>query len=63
MTTGERLRKAREARDLSIPELAERSDVSVGTISHVENDIGDTQLSTLQKLTKALGITIADLKL
>lgn len=63
MTTGKRLREAREKKNLSIPELAERSDVSVGTISNVENDIGDTQLSTLKKMTKALGLTIADLRL
>lgn len=63
MTTGEQLRYAREKQGMTIPELAEKSGVSVGTISQVERDIGDAQLSTLQKLTKALGMTINDLDL
>lgn len=62
-TLGERLRRLRETAQLTIPDLSDKSGVAVGTIWNVENGIGDTQLSTLQKLCKGLRININDLGL
>ncbi len=62
-TIGEKLLRYRQQAGLTIPELSSKSGVATGTISNAENDIGDTQLSTLQKLTKALGITFTNLDL
>jgi transcriptional regulator with XRE-family HTH domain len=62
-TPGERLQRVRRSAGLTITELSDKSGVAVGTIWNVENSVGDTQLSTLQKLTKALNINISDLNL
>ena len=62
-TPGERLQRLRQSAGLTIPDLSDKSGVAVGTIWNVENGVGDTQLSTLQKLTTALNINISDLNL
>lgn len=62
-TLGERLQRHRQSAGLTIPDLSDKSGVAVGTISNVERGIGDTQLSTLKKLTAALNINIGDLDL
>ena len=62
-TLGERLQRLRQTAQLTIPELSDKSGVAVGTIWNVENGVGDTQLSTLKKLTAALNINISDLDL
>ncbi len=62
-TNGERLLNLRHQTGLTIPELSAKSGVATGTISNVENDRGDAQISTLQKLVQALGFTINDLNL
>lgn len=62
-TLGERLRCLRETAQLTIPDLSDKSGVAVGTISNVERGIGDTQISTLKKITAALNINISDLDL
>ena len=62
-TLGERLRRLREVAQLTIPDLSDKSGVAVGTIWNVEKGVGDTQLSTLQKLCKGLKINISDLDL
>jgi len=62
-TLGERLQRHRQSAGLTIIDLSDKSGVAVGTISNVERGIGDTQLSTLKKLTAALNINIGDLDL
>jgi len=62
-TPGERLQRLRLAAGLTLTELSNRADVAIGTIWNVENDVGDPQISTLQKLCKALKINISDLNL
>lgn len=62
-TLGERLRRLREAAQLTIPDLSDKSGVAVGTIWNIENGVGDPQISTLQKLCKGLKINISDLDL
>lgn len=62
-TLGERLQRHRQNAGLTILDLSDKSGVAVGTIWNVEHNIGDTQLSTLKKLTAALNINISDLDL
>lgn len=57
-TIGEKLKRHRLQQGVTIPDLSDRSRVAVGTIWNVENGIGDTQVSTLQKIAEALGVTI-----
>ena len=62
-TPGERLQRLRLTAGLTIPDLSDKSGVAVGTIWNVEHGNGDTQISTLQKLCKALNINLSDLGL
>ncbi len=62
-TPGERLQRLRQSANLTIPDLSDKSGVAVGTIWNVENGVGDTQISTLRKIAKALNISISDLNL
>lgn len=57
-TIGEKLKRHRLQQGVTILDLSDRSRVAVGTIWNVENGIGDTQVSTLQKIAEALGVTI-----
>lgn len=58
---GERIRRLRTAKSLSIRELAERADVSTGLISQVERGITDPSLQTARALAKALHTPLFDL--
>lgn len=51
---GERIRRTREERGLSVRELAARSALSVGLISQVERGITDPSLQTLRVIAKVL---------
>jgi transcriptional regulator with XRE-family HTH domain len=62
-TLGERLQRLRLTAGQTIPDLSDKSGVAVGTIWNAENGRGGIQLSTLQKLCKALKINISDLNL
>ena len=62
-TPGERIQRLRLAAGLTLTDLADKAGVSVGTVWNLENSVGDTQLSTLQKLCKALKINLSDLDL
>lgn len=53
-TTGSRLRQLRDARGVSLSELARLSGVGKGTISELENDRRGARLDTLFALTTAL---------
>ena len=56
------LRKLREVKGWSIPKLAEESKVSKGYIWELEQGQADRpSLEVVQKLARALGVTIADL--
>ena len=57
-TIGEKLKRHRLQQGFTIPYLSDRSRVAVCTIWNVENSVGDTQVSTLQKIAEALGVTI-----
>jgi len=51
------LKRTREYRGLTLPELAERSGVSKGNLSRIERG-GDVQASTLKKLCDVLELRI-----
>ena len=55
---GQKLRDRRLELGMTITSLSEKSGLAVGTVWNVENGIGDTQVSTLQKIAEALGVDI-----
>ncbi len=61
MDFGERLRQLREARGLSMRQLAERSGVDVGVISRVERgQYKPPKIGTIEKLARALELGTAE---
>ncbi|MBC3189594.1 helix-turn-helix transcriptional regulator [Pseudonocardia sp. C8] len=57
---GERIRRTREERGLSVRELAARSALSAGLISQVERGITDPSLQTLRVIAKVLNTPLFD---
>lgn len=55
---GERLRKTREAKGMSVVELASKSGVSPGLVSQIERDQVVPSLRTLEQMAKNLGISV-----
>jgi len=55
---GQRLRVLRKARDLSIRSLAEKSGLSVNTLSLIENGRTSPSVSTLHQLAESLNVSI-----
>ena len=55
---GQRLRSIRKARNLSIRALADRSDLSVNTLSLIENGKTSPSVNTLYQLAKGLKVPI-----
>lgn len=55
-TLGQRLRRLRRQRLLTLRELAAKSGVSIGTIHRIENDRGIPRLRTLRRLAAALEV-------
>lgn len=58
---GRRIRARREELGLSLLDLSDRSLVSKGHLSQVENGIRGLTLSTAHKIVKPLGMTLDDL--
>ncbi len=61
VSVGQRLREYRMERGFSIKELAERSGLSVNTLSLIENQKSSPSVNTLVHLAKALAIPLANL--
>ena len=57
-SVGERLRKLRVDRRLTIIELAARSGVSAGMISQIERDSSSPSVKTLQRLGAAFDLSL-----
>ena len=57
----QRLRRARRERGMSLRELAAEAGVSATYISGIERGFGPPSIAVLQKLTAALGLTVASL--
>lgn len=59
---GKRVANLRKLKNLTLPELAEKSGVSKGYISQLENEIIiSPSVDTLKKLADAMDVTIADI--
>ena len=56
-----RLRQIREGKGVSLRALKKRSGVAVSSLARYEAGQGDPQLTTLRKIAKALGVTVAEL--
>ena len=58
VNVGERLRELREARNISMRTLASRSGLSANALSMIERGKASPSVSTLYKLSDALGVSI-----
>jgi len=56
-----RLRPIREGKGVSLRALKKASGVAVATLARIEAGGYDPRLSTLRRLAKALGVTVAEL--
>ena len=56
-----RIREYREAKGWTRPQLAIRAGVHKNTIENAENSEGNVRVDTLLKISKALGVSIADI--
>lgn len=62
MKTGYLIRQRREAAGMSAAALAAKAKLSSAHVSHIESGrIGSPEVDTLQKIARALGITIGEL--
>lgn len=61
MKIGKNIKKIREAKGLQQKEVAMSSKIDTGNYSRIENDKSDPALSTLIKISKALGVSVAEL--
>lgn len=52
-----RLRELRTEKKLSMKELAEKINATDGAVSNWENDINESKISYLVKLTKVFGVS------
>ena len=58
---GRNLRHARERLELTQEQIGERSGVHATEVSRIENGKRDPQISTVERLAKAVGLTASDL--
>lgn len=64
MSVGPRIRSLRLSHGLTLPQLSEKAEVSIGLLSQLENadeNSANPSLQTLRKIANALKVTIADL--
>jgi transcriptional regulator with XRE-family HTH domain len=62
MNVGQKIRALRTEAGVTLPDLAEKSGVSKGFLSQLENDEkANVSLDTLAKIAKALGFTVGAL--
>ena len=62
LTTGALLRQRREAAQLTLAQVSQRSGVTIAHLSRIENGLADPRLSTLQRVIDAMGGTLSDLE-
>ena len=53
---GDQIRSIRKRQEITLKELAEKTGLSIGYISQIERNLTDPSLSTLRKLSGALGV-------
>jgi transcriptional regulator with XRE-family HTH domain len=62
LTAGALLRQRREAAELTLAEVSQRSGVTIAHLSRIENGLTDPRLSTLQRVLDVMGGRLADLE-
>ena len=60
-TVGNQIRGLRKQLQLTLQQLAEQADISVGLLSQVERGLGNPSFNTLVQLAHALGVPVARL--
>lgn len=60
MDIGGKIRKLRIANDLTLEELASRSELTKGFLSQVERNLTSPSISTLEDILEALGTSLAE---
>jgi transcriptional regulator with XRE-family HTH domain len=58
---GPRIRSLRQARNVTLRELAERAGVTESFLSQVEREVTSPSIASVQRIARALGLTIAEL--
>ena len=58
---GPRLRALRRARHLTLRAVAEEAGITESFLSQVERDVASPSIATVQRIARALGLTIAEL--
>ena len=53
---GDQIRSIRKRQEITLKELAEKTGLSIGYISQIERSLTDPSLSTLRKISGALGV-------
>lgn len=53
---GDQIRSIRKRQEITLKELAEKAGLSIGYISQIERNLTDPSLSTLRKISGALGV-------
>jgi transcriptional regulator with XRE-family HTH domain len=61
MGLGEQIKKVRLAKGLSQKEVVLSADIEKAQFSRIENDKTDPSYSTIEKIAKAMGCTLAEL--
>jgi transcriptional regulator with XRE-family HTH domain len=60
-TIGERIRSERHRQELTLAQVAERSDLTISTLSQIERGLSDPTLNSLRSIAWALGIPMFQL--
>jgi transcriptional regulator with XRE-family HTH domain len=58
---GQQVRALRKAQRLSLAQLAERSDLSIGNLSQIERGVRSPSVRSLQRLSECLKVPVGDL--
>ncbi|MBC7958930.1 MAG: cupin domain-containing protein [Vallitaleaceae bacterium] len=58
LTLGEKIRKRRTENNISIRELSDLTGLTPGFISQIERDLADPSITSLRKLSDALGVAV-----
>jgi len=61
MNIGEKLKRLRKTRDLTLDDISRRSGVGKATLSRIENNITQGTLKTHMKICETLGVDLKDL--
>ena len=61
VVTGQALRHLRKEKGLTLEDLAERAEISVSYLSHIERGTRQSPLTTLETLARILGVNLYEL--